>query len=143
MAASRGSLRTLSKIQDAVFCKNSQRLKAVNFFRKTLHLRCLTDLWIWLWLRASIENSKNICFVLFYTVVFQFHYVSFILIFLIFSRRDSDPVPVCYDPSLLKFRKFSKSHDSQLLKSRIIVVKKVLIFLVSLLSYSHIKVLLG
>ena len=39
---SRGVCRTLSGIYDEVFCKNSQPLKAVNYFRKTLHLRCLT-----------------------------------------------------------------------------------------------------
>ena len=26
-----------------VFCQNKQRLEAVNFFRKPLHIRCLTE----------------------------------------------------------------------------------------------------
>ena len=29
-----------------LFCKNSQRLKAVNYFHKKLHLRCYTGFWI-------------------------------------------------------------------------------------------------
>ena len=38
----RGVFRTLSDIQDWVFCESSERLKVMNYFRKTLHLRCLT-----------------------------------------------------------------------------------------------------
>ena len=31
------------------FCKNSWRLKAVNYFRKMLHFRCFLGFWICLW----------------------------------------------------------------------------------------------
>ena len=34
--------RTLSNIEDGAFCENSKWLKAINYFRKTLHLRCWT-----------------------------------------------------------------------------------------------------
>ena len=37
----RDVLKAMSSIQDGAFCENSQRLKAVNYFRKTLHLKCL------------------------------------------------------------------------------------------------------
>lgn len=34
--------RTLPNVNDGAFCKNSQCLLAVNYFRKTFYLRCLT-----------------------------------------------------------------------------------------------------
>ena len=34
--------RTLSNISDGAFCENCQRLKSVNYFRKTLHLKYST-----------------------------------------------------------------------------------------------------
>ena len=38
----RGILKTLSNISYRVFCENSWLLKAVNYFCRTLHLRCVT-----------------------------------------------------------------------------------------------------
>ena len=37
----RGVFRTLSNIKDGAFCEKSQRLLAVNYFRKKLHLKSL------------------------------------------------------------------------------------------------------
>ena len=37
-----GVFRTLSNIWDGAFCQNSERPNTVNYFCKTLHLRCLT-----------------------------------------------------------------------------------------------------
>ena len=42
----RGIFRTLSNINDQMSCKNSWRIKAVHYFCKLLHLRCLAGLWI-------------------------------------------------------------------------------------------------
>ena len=36
------------------FCGKSQHQKTINYFRKTLHLRCLTGFWIPLWMRKSV-----------------------------------------------------------------------------------------
>ena len=44
-----GVFRTLSNIEDGVFFKNSQALKVINYFLKTLHRRCLVGLWVCLW----------------------------------------------------------------------------------------------
>ena len=49
--------RTLS---NRAFCENSYRLLAVNYFCKTLLLRCLTDFWMRSWNDNSIKvNSFN------------------------------------------------------------------------------------
>ena len=34
--------RIENPVKHGVYCGGSQRLKAINYFRKTLHLRCLT-----------------------------------------------------------------------------------------------------
>ena len=44
LRTSRGIFRTLSNIYDETFCDNNERLKAVNYFLKKLHFRCLTGL---------------------------------------------------------------------------------------------------
>ena len=38
-------LRTLPNIKDGVFCENEQHLKAVNYFRKRLGIRCFIMFW--------------------------------------------------------------------------------------------------
>ena len=38
------------KIYNGAFCENCLRLKAATYFRKKLHLGCLTRFWICLWL---------------------------------------------------------------------------------------------
>ena len=47
----RDLFRSLSDIEDGAFCENSQRLLAVNYFRKIFCLRCLRGFWILLWQR--------------------------------------------------------------------------------------------
>ena len=42
----RGIFRIQSNIKDWVFCRNSERLKAVNYFYKKLHFKRLTAFWI-------------------------------------------------------------------------------------------------
>ena len=39
----------MSNIWDETFCENRLRLKTINYFRKILHLRCLTGFWMRLW----------------------------------------------------------------------------------------------
>ena len=54
----RGVFRTLSNLWDRAFRKNSYRLKDVNYFRKKLHLRCLKDYWIWIYLMPVPQNIQ-------------------------------------------------------------------------------------
>ena len=42
----RGVCRTMSNIWDGALREKRSRIKAANYFRKTLHLRCLTGFWI-------------------------------------------------------------------------------------------------
>ena len=57
----RGVFRNLSNIQGGEFCKNSWRFSAVNCFYKTLHLGCLTGLWIRLRkVLVKYSRSQNI-----------------------------------------------------------------------------------
>ena len=51
---SKGAFRTLSNIKDRAFCKNSERRKVVNYFRKTFYPRCLTRFWIHLWIIGDL-----------------------------------------------------------------------------------------
>ena len=46
-----------SNIYDGVFRINSQRLKAVNYFCKTLYLRCLKGFWFSHWI-GSVKQFK-------------------------------------------------------------------------------------
>ena len=58
----RSIFKTLSNIQDRVFCENSWRIIAVNYFRETLHLRFLTGFWTWLcfpYLKRDGNTSAN------------------------------------------------------------------------------------
>ena len=42
-SSSKGIFRAMSKILDGVFCGINERLKAVHYFRETLHLKRLTE----------------------------------------------------------------------------------------------------
>ena len=62
----KGLFRDLPNIKDSAFRENHERLKAVNYFCRKLHLRCLTRLGIHLWHlhllyphRSSINLSHN------------------------------------------------------------------------------------
>ena len=54
--------RALSNIRDEVFSKNSLQLKAVNYSCLTLHLRCLTEFWIRLWLLQEFDGPTAVSF---------------------------------------------------------------------------------
>ena len=54
LTRNRGIFRALWNIQEGKLCGNCLWLKAVNFFHKTLHLRHLTEFWIFLW-----ENPRQ------------------------------------------------------------------------------------
>ena len=54
----RGLCRTHSNIENGAFCKNSWKLKAVNYFCKKLHLRCLTGNWICLCYLFSLKKTR-------------------------------------------------------------------------------------
>ena len=41
-----GIIRTLSNLWDGAFCEISWRLKAAKYFRKKIHLKCMTGFWI-------------------------------------------------------------------------------------------------
>ena len=36
--------------KDGIFCRNSQKLKTIHYFRKIHHLGCLTRLWLIFWI---------------------------------------------------------------------------------------------
>ena len=62
----KGLFRDLPNIKDSAFRENHERLKAVNYFCRKLHLRCLTRLGIHLWHlhllyphRSSVNLSHN------------------------------------------------------------------------------------
>ena len=62
----KGLFRDLPNIKDSAFRENHERLRAVNYFCRKLHLRCLTRLGIHLWHlhllyphRSSINLSHN------------------------------------------------------------------------------------
>ena len=56
----RDIFRTLSNIKDGTICENSQRLLAINYLPKTLHLRCLTGFWM----RLSLHVRCNFRFLI-------------------------------------------------------------------------------
>ena len=54
----RGEFRALSNIYDGAFHKHSKRLKAGNYFRKKIVLRCLAQSWIRLWYVVPLNCIK-------------------------------------------------------------------------------------
>ena len=55
----RGVFGTTPIISNEVFCENSYQLKAINYFHKTLHLRCSAGFWIRLWIEYSVQPNMS------------------------------------------------------------------------------------